>query len=166
MKATFDLSKRDYRLFQRFVMFRYRKLHWILIALWAYQTWRVAKEPPQTPEMAAGPVIWFISSAISVAVVMTLLFFFAFAVLRLLSRGPRPVCGHHEWEIDGDTIIETNDEGTTTTPLEPITAHETREHIFLLRPSGIATIIPKAATADDPAFFDELRKRTKGNDKL
>ncbi len=107
MTINCNLTEADYREMRRYVMFRYRKLHWFLavvaVLLLAF-VWFSSKPETPTAEKIAGligvVIVWLIFMAV---------FVLGWKALTRFTGGRfRGSVGPHVYEIDGDKFVESN----------------------------------------------------------
>ena len=158
MTINCNLTESDYRAFRRYVMFRYRKVHWyygvILISLLAL-VWFSNEPGTQVPKKIAGLVG---------VLVVWLIFIALFAVgSKLLTRFTggrfRGSLGPHVFEIGEDRFVESNSEGRKETTLAGLKrVAETDSHFFVLSKAGAGYVIPKRDLQSYDALY-ELQRR-------
>lgn len=153
MTINCNLTESDYRAMRRYVIFRYRKLHWffavVLISLLAF-VWFSNKPEATTGEKIAGlvgvAVVW---------VILMLIFSVAWKVIaRFTGARFRGSIGPHVFEVSDDVLIESNSEGRIETRVAGIRhIAETSAHFFILTTTGRAHVVPKR----DVQSFEPLR---------
>src|SRR5580765_63762 len=107
MSINCNLTESDYRAFRRYVMFRYRKMHWffaaILISLLAL-VWFSNKPEATLTEKIAGLI-----GVIVMWCVLMLVFVVVWKLFTRFTGGRfRGSIGPHTFEIGEDTFAESN----------------------------------------------------------
>jgi len=158
MTINCNLTERAYRALRRYVLFRYRKVHWyyavMLISLLAF-VWFSNKSATPMAEKIAGLVG---------VIVLWLMFMVVFAVgWKILTRFSggrfRGSVGPHGFEIGEERFVESNADGRTEVTLAGLRrVAETESHFFLLRKTGTGYVIPKRDLQSYDALY-ELQKR-------
>jgi hypothetical protein len=158
MMINCNVTESDYRALRRYVIFRYRKVHWyyavVLISLLAF-VWFSNKPATPTAEKVAGlvgiTVVWLIFMAV---------FAVGWKILTRFSGGRfRGSVGPHVFEIGEDRFVESNADGRTEITLAGLRrVAETESHFFVLRKTGTGYVIPKRDLQSYDALY-ELQKR-------
>jgi len=134
----------DYRAFQRHVLFRYRKIHWLfgtMLALILLLNWVGA--PPGATNMEK------IQSLVGATVVFSGLTTVLLLIRRLFGSGFRGTLGEHTFDISESGITESNATGTVETRLEGIrSVDETTNHFFVITKTGLGHVLPKRDLRD------------------
>ena len=143
MTINCNLTESDYRAFRRYLLFRYRKIHWyvaaVLISLLAL-VW-FSSEPDATLAVK-------ISSLIGVIVTWGILMLVIVIAQKLLTRftGGRfqGSIGPHTFEIGEDTFAESNAQGRQEVRVAGLRrVAETDLHFFVITNAGTGYVLPK-----------------------
>jgi hypothetical protein len=131
-----NLSASDYRAFQRHVLFRYRKIHWVFGALLTFLmlvTWFGGESTSDKINGLVGVIVVF--GAISALL---------FLVLRFVGSRFRGTVGEHVFDISEAGITESNASGKVETHLSGIrNVDETKTHFFVITGAGLGHVLPK-----------------------
>lgn len=137
----------DNRAFQRHVLFRYRRVHWLyvgMLALLLSVTWFGA--PPE--DSTAVKISGFLGTTVIFGVLIGVLLL----VARFTGSRFRGTVGDHLFEISEQGITEVNDNGRIETHNNGIRSiDETDDYFFVVTKTGLGHVIPKHAlqTADE-----------------
>lgn len=148
MTLTTHLTKADYRAFQRHVLVKYRKIHWLygfVLSVFLVLSWfgrdRSDSMPVQIAMLVAGAVFLIVGVAGFTFIVHLL--------GRIFRRPFNGTLGLHEIEIRADGVTETNEAGRIETRLGGIRGvDETANHFFVITTSGLGHVIPKRDLQD------------------
>jgi len=152
MSINCNLTESDYRAFRRYVMFRYRKMHWffaaILISLLAL-VWFSNKPEATLTEKIAGLI-----GVIVMWCVLMLVFVVVWKLFTRFTGGRfRGSIGPHTFEIGEDTFAESNTQGRQEVRVAGLRrVAETDLHFFVITNTGTGYVIPKR----DLQSLDEL----------
>jgi hypothetical protein len=160
MTITCELTKEDYRAFQRHVMFRIRKTHWLYIVMVAgllLLTWFGGK-----PEETVTEKIYLLVGTLMLfglfGGLMMLIFWLVSRLGGARFQGP---LGEHVFTITPGSITESSSFGTVETKVAAIRCvDETAKHFFVISAAGIGHIIPKRGLTAMEALR-ELRAQVK-----
>ncbi|MGC4075311.1 MAG: YcxB family protein [Nibricoccus sp.] len=151
MTIKTHLTESDYRAFQRHMMFRYRKLHWVLAVPFFIMTLSslFGGKPGETTVQKVSVLI---GSLFTMAVIMSALFGVFWLIKKISRTNFTHQLGAHTFEVSLGSVIEEND----ATRLETKTAgikrvDESADHFFIITKPGFGHIIPKRDVANhDP----------------
>jgi hypothetical protein len=158
MTINCNLTESDYRAMRRYVMFRYRKVHWyyavitifLLVFLWF-------SNKPETPtaEKIAGLV-----GVVIVWCILMVVFVVGWKILTRFTGGRfQGSIGPHVFEIGEDRFVESNAEGRKGITLAGLRhVAETDSHFFIIGKTGTGYVIPKRELQSYDALH-ELQKR-------
>jgi hypothetical protein len=153
MTFNCNLTDADSRAFRRYVLFKYRKMHWfvaVTLALClAYDWFSYAPETPISEKLAGLiglTVLWFI---------IVLVLSIAWKIISRFTGGRfRGSTGPHVFEIGEDTFVESNSEGRSEVKIAGLRRiAETDSYFFVIGNTGRGFIIPKR----DLQSYDVLR---------
>ena len=143
MTINCDLNESDYKAFRRFVLFRYRKMHWlisvVLVSLLALD-WFSYKPNTPTAEKVAGIV-----GLLVVWAIIMLGFMITWKLLARFTGGRfRGSVGPHVFDISEEAFSESNSQRRQEVHLEGLRrVAETDSHFFVLTNTGTGYVIPK-----------------------
>jgi hypothetical protein len=162
MTTNCNLTEADYKAFRKYVMFRYRKMHWFFTAVLIPPlalSWFGNKPDATTTEKVAG--------LIGILVIWAGLMVVFFVVWKLITRftggGFRGSLGPHAFEIGEDTIIESNAQGRIETRVAGLKRiGETNSHFFVITTIGTGYVIPKRDLQSCDALYALQKRITSG----
>ena len=143
MTFTVNLTKDDYRAFQRYCRRRFHHTQWsilVMLAIVEVMTWH-GQKPDATWATKIG-------SALALPIVFLALFGVLMLVKWIMAKVTRSSfqqpTGRHDYEITDALFKERNDFGSTETTLDRIkTIGETKHHVFVILTNGLGYIIPR-----------------------
>jgi hypothetical protein len=139
MTARCTLIASDYRAFQRHVLFRYRKIHWVyggLLTIILLTNWFGARPEATPAEKIATLVLSIIIFSGLVAVLSVIVHF--------LGARFRGTLGEHIFDISETGITESNASGKIETQVAGIRGvDETKNHFFVVTKAGLGHVLPK-----------------------
>ncbi len=160
MKIETILTKKDYRSFQIFSWFKYRKFHWVILILWlpsCYSYWN--DEYNSTSDRIITTILSGVILLFMVAFGMTFLFLF----FKILKRGYQQVLGKHVFEILNGKLIESNESSRTETNISMLKKiFVEKNHIFVMQKNGATHIIPRRAFKNqkqEDSFIETINKK-------
>jgi hypothetical protein len=159
MELTAELTKKDYAAFQRYAMFRLRKLWVVFLLLGAYVAW--TSFPGADPEEGLSFSSGVIAALILGALVAGGTAAASLLLLAILPNKLRPVVGTHVFTLTSSDFQEKNSISSMSVRLDVVRRHETAKHVFLVTPTHVAFILPKRALKAAPEFLRLLIERTK-----
>jgi hypothetical protein len=156
-----NLTESDYRALRRYVMFRYRKLHWyyglILVCLLTF-SWFSNKPDATITEKISG----LVGIMILWAVFMIVLLLFLKMMTRFRGGRFRGSVGPHIFEVGDDFFTESNADGKIEIRLGGIRhIGETPTYFFVITATGRGHVIPKKDLQDFDALHSLQSKVTK-----
>jgi hypothetical protein len=162
MTINCNLTESDYKAFRRYVMFRYRKIHWyfavLLISLLAL-VWFSNKPEATLTEKIAG----LVGVVVAWGILMLVFAVFWKLVTRFTGGRFRGSIGPHAFEIGEDTFTESNAQGRQEVRVAGLRhVAETDSHFFVITNTGTGHIIPKRDLQSFDALYD-LQKRVVGH---
>lgn len=160
MTITCELTKEDYRAFQRHVMFRIRKLHWFYIAMVTgllLLTWFGGK-PEET---VTEKIYLLVGTLVLFGVFGGLVMLIFWLISRLGGARFQGPLGEHIFTLTPEGITESSSFGTVETKVAAIRrVDETAKHFFVISAAGLGHIIPKRGLTATEALR-ELRAQVK-----
>jgi len=160
MNITCELAKEDYRAFQRHVMFRIRKMHWLYIVMVTgllLLTWFGGK-PEET---VTEKIYLLVGTLVLFGLFGSLMMLIFWLVGRLGGARFQGPLGEHVFTLTPDSITETSSFGTVETKVAAIRrVDETANHFFVISAAGLGHIIPKRGLSATEALR-ELRDQVK-----
>jgi hypothetical protein len=157
MTINCNLTESDYRAMRRYVIFRYRKLHWYCVFLLACAlalSWFSDKPDATMTEKISGLVGM---------VVLWLFFMGAFLLFLRFSGGKfRGSVGAHVFEVSDDDFTESHADGKRELRLAGIRhIGETQTHFFVISTTGGGHVLPKRDFQDYDALHSLQARVTK-----
>jgi YcxB-like protein len=157
MLINCNLKESDYRAFQQYVRFRYRKEHWYyafaLISLLAFD-WFIRIPKASTIEKIASLIFLVVLVSVTTIVVNV-----SWGIFTRLNGGRyQGSIGLHTFEVSEDKFVESNTNGRQEVMLSGLKhIGETKTHFFILCKSGTGYVIPKLGLEN----FDSLHQLQK-----
>lgn len=144
----------DNRALQRHILYRYRKIHWLYLAMLILVLTLVWFGGDADDTLAEKG--FFLLGATIVFGGMALVFRVLIWLLNLIVRAPLGgTLGDHEFAITETGITETNSQGKIETLIAGIKGiRETSDHFFIVTKAGFGHVVPKRDLTD----FTNLRE--------
>ena len=157
MTINCNLNESDYRAMRRYVLFRYRKLHWVFIFILAAAlalSWFSEKPDAAMTDKIRGLVAM---------VVLWSIFMGASLLFMRFSGGRfRGSVGPHIFDVSDDSFIESHADGRKESKIAGIRhVGETRTHFFVLTKTGGVYVVPKRDFQDCAALHSLQAKVAK-----
>jgi hypothetical protein len=139
MTARCTLIASDYRAFQRHVLFRYRKIHWVyggVLTIILLVSWFGA--PPEATRAEK------ISTLVGSVIIFSGLVAVLSVIVHFLGSRFRGTLGEHIFDISEAGITESNASGKIETHVVGIRGvDEAKNHFFVITKSGLGHVLPK-----------------------
>lgn len=136
-----QITRADYRAFQRHAMFRYRKMHWIfgfLACLLGLSSWFGGKPD----EKVSQKIYILIGTLMLWGLICVGIFLVMWIVRRIGLSRFKPMLGEHLFEITPNGLRETTVTSQVDTQVAGIArVDETKQHVFVITTSGLGHII-------------------------